>query len=317
MKKRILLLGRQTEQIISKKNLMRHFFSGLIHAFTQPRRAVLWVCVGVSFVLALQAKAVSDVHPQDGLIEPGFVDVQVDDWFAPHVQKFQALGVIEGDGQTGYFSPSRQANRAEIVKMFSKYDEATRADFQTQLAAIRLQILTELNRDIEVKTYSFKNQLEQKIATEAANQTSALTQLSQRADSLALSQSAVVDRVVVSEPRQTESVAVVVSTPVTQSALNVAVPSDKVSEILLVKQGIPTRCPSGWTQSSYAPKWLNGLIYYERTCVTDQVCPVRYYQGTTTELSACESEYRQADYWFLGNDDTGQNVFRRVCYRCE
>jgi hypothetical protein len=304
MKKRILFLSVLFRRLFSKSKLKPDFLLKLQGAFRETYKAVLWVCVGVSFTLALQVNAFSDVHPQD--------------WFAPHVQKFQEMGVIQGEGLTGNFAPEREANRAEIAKMFSVYDEAMRADFSNQLESIRAQILAEVSRDMEVKTYSFKNELERKIDSESKIQSSSLSLLAIKAGNLESSLADIdknldaTDQIIPREP-----VAVSVASPTAQAVLNLSVPADAVSKLILVKQGSPTNCPTTWSQSGYDAKWANGLLYYQRTCVTDDVCSVRYYQGTAESLSACESGAKQADYWYLGKNNDGNALFRRACYSCE
>lgn len=46
-----------------------------------------------------------------------FSDVTSNDWFAPFVMKGKALGFVSGDGTDGHFSPARQVNLAEFLKM--------------------------------------------------------------------------------------------------------------------------------------------------------------------------------------------------------
>lgn len=303
MKKRILLLNLCIHQLLSKKILKRYFFQGLFRFTRETKKLFLWTCVALSFSLALQANAFSDVHPQD--------------WFAKDVEKFQAMGVINGEGLTGNFAPGREANRAEIAKMFSRYDDVMQATFRSQLKKITLEILAEVSRDIEVKTYSFKNKLERRIDLESGNQLTALSLLNEKAKTLELSLAGI--------DKQSALIPVVAAIPIvasglttpSQVALEVILPTTTaISEMLLIKKGIPARCPAAWTQSNYTAKWLNGMLYYERTCVTAEVCPVKYYQGGSDDIASCDSGYKQSDYLHLGKDVLGTNLFRRVCYTC-
>ena len=47
-----------------------------------------------------------------------FSDVDQDAWFAPYVYKAKTLGIVSGNDKTGKFSPSKQVNKAEFLKMF-------------------------------------------------------------------------------------------------------------------------------------------------------------------------------------------------------
>ena len=46
-----------------------------------------------------------------------FPDVKKDDWFAPYVMKAQSLEIVKGNAADGTFTPSRQVNKAEFIKM--------------------------------------------------------------------------------------------------------------------------------------------------------------------------------------------------------
>jgi len=48
---------------------------------------------------------------------PFFPDVAEDAWFAPFVMKAKALGFVKGNGTDGTFTPDRQVNLAEFLKM--------------------------------------------------------------------------------------------------------------------------------------------------------------------------------------------------------
>lgn len=51
---------------------------------------------------------------------PTFEDVPTDAWFAKYVGYAANNGIVSGDGETGLFSPARQVNRAEFLKMVFK-----------------------------------------------------------------------------------------------------------------------------------------------------------------------------------------------------
>lgn len=53
----------------------------------------------------------------DSAFEAGFPDVKEEDWFAPYVMKAKALGFVKGNDIDGTFTPGRQVNLAEFLKM--------------------------------------------------------------------------------------------------------------------------------------------------------------------------------------------------------
>ncbi len=58
----------------------------------------------------------SDIE-SDEVFGEHFPDVAEGDWFAPFVMKARALGFVEGNDDDGTFTPGRQVNTAEFLKM--------------------------------------------------------------------------------------------------------------------------------------------------------------------------------------------------------
>lgn len=67
-------------------------------------------------VLKIILKGSNIVLPQD-TVESTFPDVKTNDWFSPYVMKAKVLSIVKGDDKTGNFSPARQVNKAEFLKM--------------------------------------------------------------------------------------------------------------------------------------------------------------------------------------------------------
>jgi len=59
----------------------------------------------------------SSVEAPEDFGEVTFPDFQKADWFARFVMKAKELGIVKGDDTDGTFSPSRQVNKAEFLKM--------------------------------------------------------------------------------------------------------------------------------------------------------------------------------------------------------
>ncbi len=58
-----------------------------------------------------------------------FSDVPADTWFAKYVNHATSMGIVSGDAQTGMFSPAREVNRAEFMKMIIKAFDIDPAKF--------------------------------------------------------------------------------------------------------------------------------------------------------------------------------------------
>ncbi len=67
--------------------------------------------------------------------ESPFPDVPVDAWFAPYVAYAKEKKIISGDSQTGNFSPERQVNRAEFLKMVFQSFEVNTKDHKITVSA--------------------------------------------------------------------------------------------------------------------------------------------------------------------------------------
>lgn len=58
-----------------------------------------------------------------------FPDVNESDWFAPYVTKAKEIGIISGNGSDGTFTPNRQVNLAEFLKMLILTNELDATQF--------------------------------------------------------------------------------------------------------------------------------------------------------------------------------------------
>lgn len=306
MEKGFILSCFRTLVLTPKRSGLSVFFS-VLSSLIPSLKVVLGVFIGMVFTLALQVNAFSDVHPQD--------------WFAPHVERFRSMGVLEGDGVTGDFVPNRQANRAEIATIFSKYDALMRADFALQLQTMKQEILKEIELDLTNKSSGVSSdlvqQMENKLATERSNWSNELRRLEQKTYTIETSVknfNLAEKTVVAVDTNSTESVTVPTVSVVKK--FDLPLPENTIGTMKLVKQGIPNKCPSRWKQTDFMTQLLGGYLFYERTCVTDQMCQVEYFQGTADAIAVCAEGSRQADYLYLGQNDSAENLYRRVCYTC-
>lgn len=57
-------------------------------------------------------------------VAPVFMDVHDDDWFADGIRTVGSRCILRGDGETGYVRPGANMNRAEMIVMLARTDEA-------------------------------------------------------------------------------------------------------------------------------------------------------------------------------------------------
>ncbi len=81
--------------------------------------------------------------------------------------------------------------------------------------------------------------------------------------------------------------------------------------------GVPSGCPSGWTQADYSfLSQVNGANNNIRTCYrTDVPCQIMYLRrsnGASTAPPSCPAGWVEANY---GN--TAEQNYVRTCYRCQ
>lgn len=59
-----------------------------------------------------------------------FPDVKESDWFAPYVVKAKELGFVQGNSNDGTFTPNRQVNLVELLKMLTKANNIDLSAYQ-------------------------------------------------------------------------------------------------------------------------------------------------------------------------------------------
>lgn len=71
---------------------------------------------------------------------PSFPDVTENDWFSPFVMKAKALGFVTGNQADGHFSPERQVNLAEFLKMLLEANNIDVSSFQGKQLAPNIPV---------------------------------------------------------------------------------------------------------------------------------------------------------------------------------
>lgn len=66
----------------------------------------------------------ANIQIPDSVTQPPFPDTSATDWFAPYAQKAKEMGIVSGDGTTGFLMAAKNVNRAEFLKiMFEAFGE--------------------------------------------------------------------------------------------------------------------------------------------------------------------------------------------------
>ncbi|QQR83488.1 S-layer homology domain-containing protein [Candidatus Peregrinibacteria bacterium] len=73
--------------------------------------------------------AISGIEPEANATENPFHDVPTEAWFAPYVQKAKTLQVVKGN-EDGSFSPEKQVNKVELIKMLAEANQINTRSFQ-------------------------------------------------------------------------------------------------------------------------------------------------------------------------------------------